>query len=222
VLEVQRRVLELRQVTRVVCISDTHGKHKKLAVPDGDLLIHAGDFTMLGTLAEIVTFLNWFRDQPHAHKVLIAGNHDRLFERESLLCERLAAESGAIYLNDNEALVADLRIYGSPITPEFAGAFNRNQAEIDWHWQNIPEGIDVLVTHGPPHGVLDAVKRGRVGCRDLARHIGTRLRPNLKLHVFGHIHESYGQATVHDVTFVNACSLDELYQPVNPPIVVEL
>jgi hypothetical protein len=63
--------------SRWVCISDTHNQHGKMQdLPAGDVLIHAGDFTMTGTLVEVEEFLKWFAAQPFQHKILIAGNHE--------------------------------------------------------------------------------------------------------------------------------------------------
>ena len=66
---------------RIICISDTHGQHAGLRLPDGDILIHAGDFMTYGNAPrEIIDFNTWLGRQPHAHKIVMAGNHDRLFE----------------------------------------------------------------------------------------------------------------------------------------------
>ena len=61
---------------KFVAIADTHGKHKDLTIPSGDMLIHAGDISMKGDEDEIIDFLNWFDEQNFKHKILIAGNHD--------------------------------------------------------------------------------------------------------------------------------------------------
>lgn len=115
-----------------------------------------------------------------------------------------------------------VRIYGSPWQPEFCGwAFNLPRGPLlAAKWQAIPEDTDILITHGPPLDILDR-NRGdeRTGCADLAQHV-KRVRP--RLHVFGHIHDSYGTLVLDGTTFVNACACDYDYEPVNPPIVVEL
>ncbi len=125
---------------RIVCISDTHGQHKRVKLPEGDVLIHAGDFTMGGGTAEVGGFLNWLKQQPHKHKILIAGNHDRLFERDSALAESMVP-AGVTYLNDSGTVIEGLNFWGSPVQPKFGNlAFNRNQAEIVAHWELIPAG----------------------------------------------------------------------------------
>jgi predicted phosphodiesterase len=204
---------------RIVCISDTHGLHDRLAVPEGDILVHAGDLSVRGERNEIESFDRWLGTLPHAHKVLIAGNHDFAFQDEP------AARSwitNALYLQDEEATVAGLRFYGSPWQPRFFDwAFNLSRgAELRAVWDKIPSGIDVLVTHGPPAGVLDQTDDGRrVGCADLLEAV-QRVAP--RLHVFGHIHEAHGERAEGRTLFVNACSCDLRYRPVQPPIVVEL
>jgi Icc-related predicted phosphoesterase len=206
---------------RIVCVSDTHNQHNKIKLPEGDVLIHAGDFSMLGKVPEVGAFLKWFGEQPHKHKVLIAGNHDWLFERESTLATSMVPE-GVTYLNDSGAVIEGLNFWGSPVQPEFGNwAFNRNQFEIDQHWQLIPSNTDVLITHGPPRGVLDWTVpcMNEVGCPDLLSRV---LSVKPKLHVFGHIHEAYGQKQFEDTLFVNAALCDECYYLGNPPIVVDL
>jgi len=82
---------------RIVCISDTHGQHAKLSVPDGELLVHAGDFMAFGDRPrEIVDFNHWLCKQPHQYKVVIAGNHDLMFERHPGAARELL--SNGIYL----------------------------------------------------------------------------------------------------------------------------
>lgn len=204
---------------RIVCLSDTHGLHDRLVVPDGDVLLHAGDFTRRGTVREVEAFAGFLERMPHREKVVVAGNHDFLFEREP---ERARELLGAVtYLEDSGALVAGLRVWGSPWQPWFHDwAFNlpRGKALAE-KWALVPEGVDVLVTHGPPFGLMDRVFDGRrVGCEELAREL-ERIRP--RLHLFGHIHEAYGAFMGDGVLSVNACSCDLDYRAVNPPVVVE-
>ncbi len=206
---------------RVVCISDTHGRHASLDIPDGDLLIHAGDLTDHGEWDLLESFDRWLETLAHPHKVVIAGNHDFCFEREP---ERAASMlSNATYLQDSSATVDGLRIYGSPWQPWFYDwAFNLGRgAEIAARWAAIPTDTDILVTHGPPLGSGDRVVRSaeQVGCADLLRALD-RVRP--RLHVFGHIHEGYGRYDRPDLILVNASSCTVEYRPTNPPIVVDL
>jgi hypothetical protein len=285
---------------RVVCISDTHGRHDALQVPDGDLLLHAGDCSKLGTREQIEAFDRWLGTLPHRHKVVIAGNHDFGFEQEP---GARAWITHATYLQD-EPLVIDLepngpedsarnlasvgavevvrtaarfagrsgagggthepngpedsarnlaapapgdssdrtrfagrsgagggkhslRLWGSPWQPRFFDwAFNLDRGEpLRRVWEKIPPQTDILLTHGPPYGILDATFRGQlVGCEELLEAVA-RVRP--RLHVFGHIHEAHGvkehrwddgRTTV----FVNASSCALSHWPAHPPVVIDL
>jgi Icc-related predicted phosphoesterase len=204
---------------RIVLLSDTHRRHAEIAVPDGELLIHAGDFSGHGTRSQIQAFDDWLGTLPHPHKVVIAGNHDFLFEKVD---NPHALLKNARYLQDEEVVIGGLRIWGSPWQPRFFDwAFNLDRGEpLRQIWEKVPSGIDILVTHGPPKGILDRVDRGgEVGCEELRRAL-PRIRP--RLHVFGHIHEAYGQLHLDGTHFVNAASCDLHYKPVHPPVVVDL
>lgn len=207
---------------KVVLISDTHLRHERgpVDVPPGDVLVHAGDALLGGDLGELWTFARWFEALPHPHKVFVPGNHDRIFEdaedlgRAGLKC--------ATVLLDQEATVAGLRVYGSPWQPEFQDwAFNLPRGRpLAEKWNRIPSGLDILVTHGPPAGILDdGARNERLGCRDL-REAVERTRP--RVHVFGHIHPGYGAKEVGPTLFVNASVCDPAYRAVNRPIVLEM
>lgn len=209
---------------RVVCISDTHLQHCKypVNVPDGDILIHAGDATFEGKVSEIWRFTDWFEKLPHRHKVFVAGNHDWLFQQNQDLARSMLPK-GVIYLQDNLAIVEGLRIWGSPWQPEFMNwAFNLPRGHrLREKWNMIPTGVDILVTHGPPLGILDLTVDGEhVGCGDMHEVVTKRVKP--RLHVFGHIHHAYGTAAVGRTLFVNATVCDEAYKPVNAPVVVDM
>lgn len=204
---------------RIVCISDTHSRHDAITIPDGDVLVHAGDATGRGKRAEIEAFDAWLGKLPHKHKVVIAGNHDFAFERDA---QARTWIRHATYLQDEEITVAGLRIYGSPWQPRFFDwAFNLDRGrQLGEVWAKIPAGLDVLLTHGPPFGILDRCADGRqVGCEDLLEAVRLK-RP--RLHVFGHIHEAYGTERQGDTTFVNACNCDLAYDPIQAPIIIDL
>jgi predicted phosphodiesterase len=202
---------------RLVFASDTHTQHEHLVVPEGDVFIHCGDFTMDGNLRDVQSFGAWVRTLPHAHKLVIAGNHDFSFEREPQTARgRLGdGHDGLTYLQDSGITIGGLRFWGSPWQPWFYDwAFNlRRGPEIAAKWELIPERTDVLVTHGPPHAVLDLVQGDHVGCADLSRRVEL-LRP--RVHAFGHIHEGSGTLQRDGTMFVNAAICDHAYVPTNP------
>lgn len=207
---------------KLVLISDTHNKHLDVDVPEGDILIHAGDVSSRGYEHEIKSFLNWFSNQPHKYKIFIAGNHDFFFERESDIVIKNIIPDNVIYLNDSGIEIKGINFWGSPIQPEFYNwAFNRARGEdIKKHWDLIPKDTDILITHGPPEGVLDKTIRGEsVGCSDLLHAVNII---NPKIHVFGHIHEDYGIIKNNETTFINASVLNERYSYTNKPIIISI
>jgi Icc-related predicted phosphoesterase len=204
---------------RIVCISDTHGLHRELSVPAGDLLVHAGDLTRRGELDELRDLNAWLGTLPHPHKVVIAGNHDWCCQQEPERARELVTD--AIYLEDEVCLIAGLRIYGSPWTHGFGGwAFTRRPMALAYHWAELPDGLDLLLTHGPPLGAQDQNAKGEhlgdAALAEAVRRVGPRL------HVFGHIHEGYGLTTASGTVFINASVCTAIYESIQAPIVVEL
>lgn len=208
---------------KVALMSDTHGRHGRLTLPPRvDAIIHAGDFTRGGGREETVTFLDWLASFD-ATRILIGGNHDFFAEQEAEEMKRLTSARGITWLLDEETRCADLRVYGSPWVPRFRNmAWNRARGEaLRETWTRIPEGLDVLVTHGPPHGILDRIFLGaHVGCEDLRAAVLERAPP---LHVFGHIHEAFGEASVPGcrTRFLNVAT-SRLVLGVREPVVLEL
>ena len=197
---------------RLIALADTHGYHGNFRVPEGDILIHAGDLTQYGQRDQVDGALAWLKSLPHRHKVLVAGNHDFLFEHEPQLAAALAREAGLVYLLDEEVTLMGLRIWGSPWQPRFLDwAFNLDRgAPLAAKWSLIPEGLDVLVTHGPPSGYGDRCDDGqRVGCADLLEHLA-RAKPHV--HLCGHIHEDPGEWRVGDTRVIN-CTTSECDLP---------
>lgn len=202
-------------------MADTHGQLEHVNIPEGDVLIIAGDVCRGRSLQELKYLNNFLGALPHAHKVLIAGNHDLVMEQLGRVeLERIFTH--AVYLEDSGVTINGLNFWGSPWQPEFFNwAFNlpigRALAE---KWAKIPDNTDVLVTHGPPHGILDLTMRGKkVGCEELLKTV-KRIKP--RAHIFGHIHEGYGQVKKFGIRFVNASTCTLRYQPINPPITFDV
>lgn len=214
---------------KLTFISDTHSmlQNKEYRedltrrLSGGPIIVHSGDMSSRGTALEILDFLEWYSSLPYDNKVLVAGNHDFLFEVDPTAADDLLKAYPSItYLNDSEATIEGIRFWGSPVTPYFNNwAFNRNPEEIRKHWDLIPEGIDVLVTHGPPAGILDKVELAwdELGCPSLKGAV-SRVKP--KIHVFGHIHEGRGIRVVDEVTYINAAVLNGQYRPYNQDAIV--
>ena len=212
----------LKKDLKFVVIGDTHGRHRYIKLPPGDVLLHTGDITYRGKKSEVEDFLQWFSQQAFAHKIFIAGNHDFYFERATGDDIRSIIPEGITYLNDSGITIGDVPIWGSPVTPKFFNwAFNRTRGEaIRRHWQRIPAGTKILITHGPPFGILDQlVNDEHVGCKDLLQTVQA-IRP--EVHLFGHIHESYGTTKHFGIRFINASLMNENYDLVNKPILFVL
>jgi len=206
----------------IVIVSDTHGQHKSLEVGSGDMIIHAGDISGLGRPNEIADFLVWFSKLNFKYKIFIAGNHDFFFENAQTDIIDEMIPDGVTYLNDSGIEIEGIKIWGSPITPWFYNwAFNRDRGDdIKRHWDLIPMDTDLLITHGPPLGILDKTVRGELtGCEDLLMRVQ---QINPKFHVFGHIHESFGSHYNDKTTFINASVLDERYNLTNLPTKITL
>ncbi|MDF1666009.1 MAG: metallophosphatase domain-containing protein [Planctomycetota bacterium] len=195
---------------QIVATSDTHSRHEQLTVPDGDVFVHAGDSMKFGSLDELDNFNRWLGTLPHAHKIVIAGNHDWCFQ--TMPEDAQARLTNATYLQDESVTIDGVHFYGSPWQPWFLDwAFNLQRGpEIKEKWDLIPAACDVLITHGPPHGILDETVRGEsVGCEELLLAL-ERVQP--KLHIFGHIHEAAGLQEIGATTFANASFLDVRYK----------
>jgi len=217
---------------RIVCLSDTHCQ-QGFDVPDGDVLLHAGDFCSLGSEREVLTFVKWFARQPHRWKVVVAGNHDRFFETQPEIA-RAYLEPDVFYLQDSGCEIEGIRFWGAPWQPWFMDwAFNlpKKGAKLRERWNLIPMDTDVLITHCPPYGVLDSL-RPRItawgpaeegseplGCEELAIRLAS-VKP--RLHVFGHIHDGYGFLQMGGTTYVNASVCNEDYEAIHPVLVVDL
>ena len=193
-----------KQPVKVVCISDTHNE-QPARLPQGDILVHAGDITNTGSFAELQAHLDWLNTLPHAHKVVVAGNHDILLDQSFYRRypnRRLAGPGndeqklatldwgGVTYLERSSATLLvrgrSVRVYGSPFTPECGNwAFQYLRIRDIWT-QSLPPSLDILVTHGPARGHVDDRDKG---CAHLNREVW-RVKP--RLHVCGHIHVARG------------------------------
>lgn len=225
------------------CIADLHGSFPKLE--GGDLLIVAGDLTARDTIHEYMKFYHWFHNQNYSHFIIIAGNHDRLIEEGLVLTEGLA---NTTYLCNSEMVfypplfpagnfpqdLKRLKIWGSPNSLRFdevnphCAAFMKTERQLKRIYSKIPDDVDILITHTPPLQILDRNSDGhRCGSLSLRNELDNRIKP--KLHIFGHIHEAYGQLlykgmleNTSDTLCVNCSIMNQHYKPVNKAVRVIL
>ena len=218
----------------ITCISDLHGAMPDL--PGGDLLIMAGGCTARDTIPQWGTFFEWFKAQPYRKRILVAGNHDGYLNHCMSSADAkdmgVLEDEGFEYLCDSGTTFEGLKIWGSPWTTEFcAWHFMLPRSRMKEKWDLIPDDTHILITHGPPNGVLDVTEdffepghMVSVGCYQLRKAV-ERVKPHL--HVFGHIHSGYGQFIMkhdgpHDTLCINAAIMDEQYKPTNKPHTMEL
>lgn len=209
---------------KIVCMSDTHGINMPNEIPDGDMLIHAGDLSLTGQAHEIEHALAWLRKFPHKYKIVIGGNHDNaLCELPYLFDEWLRREwkgnAPITLLRGSMVEIEGYKIFGSSVIPhndEFRAGARAYMLDgtTARHWGLAPS-CDILVTHGPPKHCRDG------GCGDpaLATYVQW-VKP--KLHVFGHVHHARGVTDFKDTKYVNAAMVNAAYEPVHDPIVVEV
>lgn len=212
-------------MVKIICIADTHGLHRQLQVPDGDVLIHAGDIQSYGYANEVEDFNAWLGELPHRHKIVIAGNHDRTLYEAGY--EKVAKKyiTNATYLENSGCTIEGINFWGSPITPTFNNWYfmaERDEEIQNKYWSKITRNTDVLIVHGPPYGIRDeavTLNTGHVGCSDLLWTV-KQLKP--RFCIFGHIHSAHGITKTKDTIFVNASVLDEEYKITYKPTEIKL
>ena len=203
--------------TRVTVISDTHCRHAEIDLPAGDLLIHCGDmFELFGeTTPQLASIDKWFGRQKFKRILYTGGNHDRELEVE--LARRPQPLKNAYFLQDEAVEFQGLTIYGAPWIPNLPRhAFAKKRPGLIEAWAKIPPNVDILVTHTPPFGILDASSRGQsLGCTALSDEL-PRISP--RIHCFGHVHAAAGQTTIGETAFINASSIESGTARLRPPI----
>jgi Icc-related predicted phosphoesterase len=217
---------------KVVAISDMHSM-LNFKVPKADMLLIAGDLCPAAHSAYLSVdiqknwlnkeFRTWIEEQPVDEVVITSGNHDWIFEVAK--DEVPAFNKNCHYIEDESIEILGLKIYGSPVQPPFNDwAFNRDEKSIQKYWDNIPEGLDILLVHCPPYGIMDETNHPnyipeKIGCKRLMKRI-KEVRP--KYVVFGHNHSAHGVVEHDGITYVNASLVNEEYKMVREPIVLEI
>lgn len=166
---------------KILHLSDTHGCHRRLVdLPEADVVVHSGDFCMVGSEQEALDFLNWFSALPYLHKIFICGNHDACLYGANIK----GLDSNMHYLCNSGVEIDGLKFYGVPMFMS-----DCNSGRQSGNYERIPDDTDVLITHSPAYGILDSDKDIHYGSmRILSRLSGLRV----KAHLFGHIHARHG------------------------------
>lgn len=208
-------------MTRLVIISDTHCQLSQVKVPDGDILIHCGDWTYFGHQPELLKFGRDLRKLPHKHKIIIPGNHDltldfwhEKFHKDTR--KWLNLDDRSHLLINSQVELEGLVFFGSPMIPKIGSwAFGYSELKKQSIYDKLDK-VDVLITHGPPLGIMD---EAGYGCPVLLDFVN-RIKP--RIHCFGHCHEGYGKVSTSDTLFVNASTCDRSYKPTQKPVVVDI
>jgi len=188
---------------KIVAFSDTHMLHEKVEIPEGDLLIFAGDMSVCKTVQDVTKFNKFLKTLPHPFKIVVGGNHDHLLAYSPETGRELLQD--AIYLQDSSTTIKGIKIYGAPWQPTFntkaCNAFALPRGKIiRKKWNLIPEDTDILITHSPPCGIMDEDGGVSHGCSDLLERV-QQIQP--KLHIFGHIHNHNGIKIIGNTSFIN-------------------
>lgn len=196
---------------RILHLSDTHGCHHRLReLPDADVVVHSGDFCMVGSEQEAIDFLNWFCDLPYRHKIFICGNHD-----DCLYGANIDGLDNNVHYLCNSAIVIDgFKFYGVPMF--MSDCITDRQIR---NYANIPTDTDILITHSPAFGILDFDDDINYGSEELLQAV-TNVNP--RIHLFGHIHKQHGITTIGTTTFSNGAIMNDDYSILNHPNIIEL
>jgi len=201
------------KTVKIVCISDTHGRtddENFPEIPDGDILLHAGDISQEGNLDHVSKFNDWLGTLPHQYKIVIAGNHDKMLDPDLNENAREMKQilTNCIYLEESAVYIKGIKFYGCPFSIKQGdstnNAFQMSTEELKSKWEKIPFDTDILLTHTPPYGINDLKKLDPEpqGCKNLLKEVTERVKP--KLHLFGHIHGRNGSHKIGETMFVNA------------------
>lgn len=196
---------------KILHLSDTHGCHRRLIdLPEADIVVHSGDFCMVGSETEAIDFLNWFCDLPYAHKIFICGNHDDCLYGAHID----GLDSNVHYLCNTGVEINGVKFYGVPMFMRDC-VTERQSRNIS----KIQEDTDVLITHSPASGILDYDDSINYGDKQLLTKV-MELRP--KLHLFGHIHRQHSIISKDGITFSNGAIMSDDYTNLQSPFILEI
>ena len=196
---------------KILHLSDTHGTHHRLRnLPEADVMVHSGDFCMVGEKREALDFLNWFCDLPYRHKIFVCGNHDSCPYGADID----GLDDNVHYLCNSGIEIEGLKFYGVPMFAE--DCISNRQTR---HYANIPTDTDVLITHLPAYGILDFDDDINYGSEEILMKLSDL---HLKAHLFGHIHRQHGMTEKNGIIFSNGAIMNEDYSKLNTPNILEL
>ncbi len=194
---------------KILHLSDTHGCHHRLRdLPEADVVVHSGDFTMNGSEAEAIDFMNWFCDLPYVHKLFICGNHDECLYGANID----GLDENVHYLCNSGVEIDGVKFYGVPMFMSDCITDRQNR-----NYDNIPADTDVLITHSPAYGILDYDDNINYGDENLLAKV---ISINPKLHLFGHIHSQHGTLSQHGTTFSNGAIMNGDYTNLQSPSLI--
>jgi Icc-related predicted phosphoesterase len=209
---------------RLVCTSDTHGD-TPTDIPDGDVFIHCGDYAIKETEQEAKETVSWIGELPHRYKLFVPGNHDSFTYHNVEFFRGLCSGVGITMLDDKGIDIDGKLFWGFPWVRDPMGKhrwpYTATEDVIEKLSSFIPTTVDILLTHGPPKGILDRTKDGHIGSSAMRTLVDAYL-PRLKYYICGHIHEGYGTHKENGVTFVNAAYKDFMYIGGQSPIVLDI
>ena len=201
---------------KLTIISDTHLNHEKLGVMSGDVLIHCGDmFDLYGSsIGDMKRMDEWFGRQQFDLILCIGGNHDHDLEKS--VKDTPQPFKNAVFLDGNSYEHRGVKFFGASWVPDlYRHAFFKEDDELAYEWEKIPNDTDVLITHTPPINVLDKSGKGLIlGCPHLSQHID-RVKP--RVHCFGHVHASAGVLEKEGTTYINASMVNRQHKIIREP-----
>lgn len=201
-----KKILEMK----ILHLSDTHGCHKRLTnLPQADIVVHSGDFTMNGSEQEALDFMNWFCDLPYQHKIFICGNHDDCLYGATID----GLDDNVHYLCNSGVEIDGVKFYGVPMF--MSDCITDRQTK---HYADIPDDTDIFITHTPPFGILDFDDNIHYGSEELLARISA-VQPHL--HLFGHIHSQHGTTVLNGTTFSNGAVMSAGYSNLMTPNLIE-
>ncbi|MBD5331204.1 MAG: serine/threonine protein phosphatase [Bacteroides sp.] len=200
---------------KILHLSDTHAAHHRLhELPEADVVVHSGDFCMVGEEREALDFLNWFCDLPYRHKIFICGNHDSCLYGANID----GLDSNVHYLCNSGIEIEGLKFYGVPMFMEDC-VTNRQTS----YYTNTPADTDILITHSPAYGILDLDDSidGEFIHYGSEEILALVMKIHPRAHLFGHIHRQHGLTKQNGIIFSNGAIMNEDYSRLNIPNIIE-